>query len=549
MVIAWADHLAILPILLPLAAGAGLLLVEERHRALKAAISLATTVALAGIVTALFHRLEAVPQEVIVYRLAGWPAPFGIVLVVDRLTVLMLMLTSGLALASLIFSLVRWSRAGVHYLSLFQFLLMGLNGAFLTGDLFNLFVFFELLLAASYGLALHGSGIVRVRAGLHYIAINLAASLLFLIGVSLIYSATGTLNMADLAMRIPGLDAGDRMLMEAGSAILGIAFLVKAGMWPLSFWLPTTYAAAAPPVAAMFAIMSKLGIYVILRLWLLLFGDAAGASSDFGGMALLAIGGATVLFGMIGILASQDLGRLTGFAVLISSGTILAVIAIGDADLTGPAIYYMISSTLAIGAMFMLIELIERGRDPGADMLAVTREAYGDDSEEDPLKMEEIGIAIPATITVLGLCFLSCALVLAGMPPLSGFIGKFAILSAAFSVPGQGQDAVPVTAFTWLLLALLMVSGIVTLMAMTRAGIRTLWIPQERTTPMVHLAEIAPIILLLAGCLALTIQADPVLRYMNAAASAAHSPADYVRGVLTDPETGAIRSPDSGGGP
>ena len=549
MVIAWADHLAILPILLPLAAGAGLLLIEERHRALKAAISLATTLALAGIVTALFYRLEAVPQEVIVYRLAGWPAPFGIVLVVDRLTVLMLILTSGLALASLIFSLVRWSRAGVHYLSLFQFLLMGLNGAFLTGDLFNLFVFFELLLAASYGLALHGSGIVRVRAGLHYIAINLAASLLFLIGVSLIYSATGTLNMADLAMRIPTLDAGDRMLMESGSAILGIAFLVKAGMWPLSFWLPTTYAAAAPPVAAMFAIMSKLGIYVILRLWLLLFGDAAGASSDFGGMALLAIGGATVLFGMIGILASQDLGRLTGFAVLISSGTILAVIAIGDADLTGPAIYYMISSTLAIGAMFMLIELIERGRDPGADMLAVTREAYGDDSEEDPLKMEEIGIAIPATITVLGLCFLSCALVLAGMPPLSGFIGKFAILSAAFSVPGQGQDAVPVTAFTWLLLALLMVSGIVTLMAMTRAGIRTLWIPQERTTPMVHLAEIAPIILLLAGCVALTVQADPVLRYMNAAASAAHSPADYVRGVLTDPETGAIRSPDSGGGP
>jgi len=549
MVIAWADHLAILPILLPLAAGAGLLLIEERHRALKAAISLATTLALAGIVTALFYRLEAVPQEVIVYRLAGWPAPFGIVLVVDRLTVLMLMLTSGLALASLIFSLVRWSRAGVHYLSLFQFLLMGLNGAFLTGDLFNLFVFFELLLAASYGLALHGSGIVRVRAGLHYIAINLAASLLFLIGVSLIYSATGTLNMADLAMRIPTLDAGDRMLMESGSAILGIAFLVKAGMWPLSFWLPTTYAAAAPPVAAMFAIMSKLGIYVILRLWLLLFGDAAGASSDFGGMALLAIGGATVLFGMIGILASQDLGRLTGFAVLISSGTILAVIAIGDADLTGPAIYYMISSTLAIGAMFMLIELIERGRDPGADMLAVTREAYGDDSEEDPLKMEEIGIAIPATITVLGLCFLSCALVLAGMPPLSGFIGKFAILSAAFSVPGQGQDAVPVTAFTWLLLALLMVSGIVTLMAMTRAGIRTLWIPQERTTPMVHLAEIAPIILLLAGCVALTVQADPVLRYMNAAASAAHSPADYVRGVLTDPETGAVRSPDSGGGP
>ena len=153
---------------------------------------------------------------------------------------------------------------------------MGLNGAFLTGDLFNLFVFFEVLLAASYGLALHGSGARRVSAGLHYIAVNLAASMLFLIGVSLIFGVTGTLNMAALAELIPTVPERTRALLHAGAAILGVAFLIKAAMWPLGFWLPRTYAAAAPPVAAMFAIMTKVGIYVLLRLSLLLFGDGAG---------------------------------------------------------------------------------------------------------------------------------------------------------------------------------------------------------------------------------------------------------------------------------
>ena len=144
-----------------------------------------------------------------VYLLGNWPPPFAIVLVLDRLSALMLLLTALLALPALIFAMARWDRRGQHFHSLFQFLLMGLNGAFLTGDLFNLFVFFEVLLAASYGLALHGSGPLRVRAGLHYIAINLAASLLFLIGVSLIYGVTGTLNMADLAARVPLVPADE----------------------------------------------------------------------------------------------------------------------------------------------------------------------------------------------------------------------------------------------------------------------------------------------------------------------------------------------------
>ncbi|WP_046863068.1 monovalent cation/H+ antiporter subunit D [Microvirga massiliensis] len=531
------DHLMILPIVLPMVAGAVMLLINERHRIMKGAIDLGSVLALLGVAIALLKASDAAPagmaSEVGVYRLGDWPAPFGIVLVVDRLSALMLVLTSLLALASAVFSLARWHRAGAHFHSLFQFLLMGLNGAFLTGDLFNLFVFFELLLAASYGLVLHGSGVARVRAGLHYIAVNLSASLLFLIGVSLIYGVTGTLNMADLAVRIPEVQPGDRALLEAGAAILGIAFLVKAGMWPLSFWLPTTYSAAAAPVAAIFAIMSKVGVYVILRLWLLFFGADSGVSAEFGGSLLLSIGMATMIFGAIGVLASQDMGRLAGFSVLVSSGTVLAAIATDQVGVIGSALFYLVSSTLAISAFFLLIELVERGRDPGADVLAVTREAYGDD-EEDPLMADEIGIAIPATMAVLGLCFIGCALVLAGLPPLSGFIAKFAVLTELLNPPGhEAGDSLPVTA--WALLVLLILTGLMTLIAMTRAGIRAFWMPLERSVPRVRLIEIAPVIVLLLACMTLTAQAEAAMRYMQAAAGAIHARQDYVHSVLTAP--------------
>lgn len=545
----WVDHLLVLPVVLPLVAGAVMLLIDEQHRILKTAISIGTVVALTGVAIALLGLVDTPSTEagsaaVWVYRLGDWPTPFAIVLVADQLSALMLVLTSVLALASIVFSVARWDRAGAHFRAMFQFLLMGLNGAFLTGDLFNLFVWFELLLAASYGLVLHGSGTRRVRAGLHYIAVNLATSLLFLIGVSLIYGVTGTLNMADLAIRIPQVSAESRGLLETGAAVLGIAFLVKAGMWPLSFWLPTAYSAAAPPVAAMFSIMSKLGLYVVLRLWLLLFGADSGASAHFGGEWLGFAGMATIAFGAIGVLASQDIARLAGFSVLISSGTVMAAIATGQVGVTGPALYYLVSSTLAIGALFMLIELLERGREPGADVLAVTREAYGEDDGDDLMQTDEIGVAIPAAMAILGLCFIGCTLVLAGLPPLSGFIAKFAVLSALFGPPGPGMKA-GVPALAWALLVLLIFSGLTTLVAMTRAGMRTLWTREDRTVPRVRVIEIAPIVILLLATATLTVQAEPVMRYMQSTASALHAPQGYIQGVLTAP-SGRI-APTKGG--
>ncbi len=529
----WLQHLAIVPILLPLAAGALMLLFNERRHQLKAGINLTATLLLAANALVLLAEAAGAPADAAVaevYLLADWEAPFGIVLVVDRLSAMMLVLVAALGLAALVFSLARWHRAGTYFHPLFQFLLMGLNGAFLTGDLFNLFVFFEVLLAASYGLALHGSGSLRVKAGLHYIAINLAASLVFLIGVALIYGVTGTLNMADLAARVPTVVGGDRVLLEVGAAVLGIAFLTKAGMWPLCFWLPTTYAAAAAPVAALFAVLSKVGIYALLRLWLLLFGADAGASAYFGADWLLVGGLLTLGFGAVGMLASQDLARMAGYSVLVSSGTLLAAIGSGVPAATAPALYYMVSSTLAIAAFFLLIELIERGRRAGADILAVTLEAFGA-ADVEP-EEDEAGMVIPATMALLGLSFLLCALLLAGLPPVSGFIAKFALLSALFNSGGLGADG-SIAVVAWVLLAALLLSGLAALIGMTRAGIRAFWVPVGNTVPRVRLIEMAPVAVLLALCVAITVRAGPVMAYMQDTAARLHAPALYVDDVLS----------------
>jgi multicomponent K+:H+ antiporter subunit D len=527
-----ADHLTVIPILLPLTSAAVMLLLDERRRAVKGGIGMATTVALLITSIVLLRLADMMPpgSGVRTYQLGNWPAPFGIVLVLDRLSALMLVLTSVLGIAALLYSLARWHRMGPRFHTIFQLQLMGLNGAFLTGDLFNLFVFFEVLLAASYGLVLHGDGVARVRAGLAYIAINLTGSFLFLIGASLVYGVTGTLNMADFAARIPTLAPGDASLVAAAAAILGTAFLMKAGAWPLNFWLPTTYAAASAPAAAMFAIMSKLGIYVILRLWTLVFGVEAGPLAGFGGDGLLVIGMLTIVFGTVGVLAAQSLPRLAGCSVLVSSGTLIAAIGTGGGAVIGSALFYLVSSTLGIAALFLLIELVERMRDPGADVLAVTMEAYGE-GDDDP---EEVGIAIPATVALLGGSFIACALLLAGLPPLAGFIGKFGMMAAMLKTDGAA-----VRASAWMLIGLLTVSGLAILIAMTRTGISSFWARLDDSVPRVRVIEMAPVLCLLLLCLGLTVGGGPAMRYMEATTKALQTPQDYVTGVLNAPRVGS----------
>jgi multicomponent K+:H+ antiporter subunit D len=485
-----------------------------------------------------------VPAAIGVYLPSNWEVPFGIVLAVDRLSALMLVLNGIVGLCSALFSITRWDRAGVHFHPLLQIQFMGLNGTFLTGDLFNLFVFFEVLLAASYGLLLHGSGRARVQSGLHYIAINLLAASLFLVGVSILYGVTGTLNMADLAQKIPQVAEADRGLLHAGAAILAIAFLTKAAMWPLNFWLVPAYMAASAPVAALFAIMTKVGVYTVLRLWTLFFSAQAGGSALFGADILIYGGLVTLAFGALGMLASQQLSRLASFSTIVSAGTLLSVVGFDQPTLTAGALFYLLSSTLAISALFLLVELIERSRQAPAVLLA--DEADGLPFPPEPLQpaldvnlddeqQALIGKAIPAAASFLGLSFIFCALLIAGLPPLSGFLAKFSMLSALLNPFGLrgASAATSLTVAGWTLLVLIIGSGLLSMIALSRAGIRYFWAPQDRPVPRLRLLECLPIVVLLGACIMLTVRADPVMRYAHAAADTLHHPAQYIEAVMS----------------
>ena len=548
-----SPHLIIAPVLLPVLTAALMLALGEQRRETLAGLNvgsclvgLALSILLAwsvhhGAAPASPGQTPGSIGTLGIYLPANWPTPFGIVLVLDRLSSAMLLLTSVMATAALIFAVARWDRIGVHFHPLFQIQLMGLNGAFLTGDLFNLFVFFEVLLAASYGLLLHGPGRQRVGAGLHYIAINLVASSFFLVGAAMLYGVTGTLNMADLAVRIPEVAAQDQAMLHAGVAILGMAFLTKAAVWPMGFWLVPAYSAAGAPVAALFSIMTKVGIYAILRLWSLGFSGEEG-TLRWGADWLVAGGLATVAFGLLGLLQARQLGRVTGFGVMVTSDTLLAAIGFNQPTVTGGALYYLLSSTMAAGAMFLLIELIDRSR------LLESEFPNPDDADPVPFFLDEIepprdtnldeqqealtGRVIPASTAFLGFSFLACTLLLTGTPPLSGFIGKFMMLSGLLSTEEAGSALQePVSTAAWVMLALVIAAGFAALVALSRTGIRMFWTPRDRPAAQLKVLECLPIGLLLTLCLLISFRAEPLARYLQAAASELKDPHGYVQAV------------------
>ena len=550
----WMNQLIIAPVLLPLLTAGLMLWLGEKHRTLKGRINLLSSMLGLGISIALFMWVQKSGStgSIGVYLPGNWEVPFGIVLVVDHLSAMMLVLTGIIGVCALMFALARWDRAGASFHALFQIQLMGLYGAFLTADLFNLFVFFEVLLAASYGLMLHGSGRARVSAGLHYISINLLASSLFLIGAALIYGVTGTLNLADLAIKIPQVPEADLGLLHAGAAILATAFLTKAGMWPLNFWLVPAYSAASAPVAAMFAIMTKVGIYTLLRLWTLLFSGSAGASAYFGGDWLIYGGMATIVTAAVAIVAAQRLERLASLSILVSAGILLSAIGFAQPSLTAGALFYLVSSTLALSALFLLGELIERSRsaneiplEEDADQLPRTMESLHPPTGVNLDEQQKIvvGQVIPITMAFLGLSLVACALLIIGMPPLSGFIGKLALLSALINPLGLdvAQDE-PVSLQAGLLVALLILSGLASLIAFARLGVQRFWTPHERPSPVLRRYEYVPIVILLGLCITLTVMAEPLLRYTRDTAAALHEPKQYVQSVLaTRPLPGPTR--------
>jgi multicomponent K+:H+ antiporter subunit D len=356
-------------------------------------------------------------------------------------------------------------------------------------------------------------GTPRIGAGLHYVAVNIVASMLFLIGVALIYAVCGTLNMAHLARQFTTLAPEARTLFDTGAAILGIAFLVKAGAWPLNLWLPGTYGVALAPIAAE---------------------DEAAASML--GVAMFYFGLATLVTGTIGMLAAHHLARLVSYSVTVSTGILLAALGLGIEAMTAPVLFYLIVSVLTTGTFFMLTGMTDRTRNPRAAAVAEPQApsapfytAFGV-REPDPYGTDDdIGVAIPRAIAFLGLVFVSCVLLLTGLPPMPGFVAKFALLSTAIEFGPRVGLAIP----AWALASAVLASGFAGVIALTRVGIRLFWTVTARTTPRLRILEAAPVAALIVLCVLLGIGASPVMSYLESAALSLHEPQSYISEVLS----------------
>lgn len=397
---------------------------------------------LLGLIMAIGYLINSSQGQINVYTLSEWAAPFGIVLVLDQLSALMLVLTYTLALPIVWYASKEWDIRGRYFHAMVHFLLMGLSGAYLTGDLFNLFVFFEILLMASYVLLLHGQGKARFQLGVHYVAINLLASAMFLIGLGMIYGSVGSLNMADVARLMPTLAGDEHKLAVAGGLMLFVVFGIKAAMLPVGLWLPKTYAVATTPVAALFTIMTKVGIYAIIRVNGTVFDDEY--SHQILMNCLLIIGVITSLYGAFGAIGTERLRRFVGFMILSSVGTILIAIAMNSTQAWAGALYYMVHSTL-IGAAFYIL----------CGWITSQRGEFKDHFKIAPQMKQN---------TLVSIVYFIIALIMAGLPPFSGFFGKVFILQAS----GQSEHQMLII-FTVLLVSLL------SILAFTRVGFILFW--------------------------------------------------------------------------
>lgn len=439
------QHLPILPILIPLLGGLLMLLPpfagvkKYQHRRVAALV-----LSLMQMLCAVVLMQQVLQNGAMMYAVGDWQPPFGIILYVDQLAAMLVALTSFLGLGVTIYSIGGSDRDGKYFHPLVQFQLLGIIGAFVTNDLFNLFVFFEVLLIASYTLLIHGGGKQKTAANVHYVILNLIGSSLFLFALGTLYGVTGTLNIADMALRIPELSDSQAQITKAGASLMLIVFALKAAMLPLHFWLPQTYAAASAPVAALFAIMTKVGVYCIFRVYTVVFGEQAGELANMAQPWIWPLAILTVVIGTIGALAGPNLRSLAGNLVIVSVGTLLIAFALGTPEASAAGFLYLIHSTLVTAALFLLADMIGQQRGRALDYFVIAR------------KLQQQSL--------FGILFIIVAMAVAGLPPFSGFLGKLVIL----------QSAIDSEQRTWVWLVILM-SSLMTIIALSRAGTTLFW--------------------------------------------------------------------------
>ena len=500
-----ANHLLVAPVVLPAVIAPVAMMLMRRHRPLALAVSLGGGGAMLVASLALF--MMAHDDAIRSYALGAWPAPFGIVLMLDRLAATMLMLAAVLGIVVLAHAVVTGAdQRGWHFHPLFHFQLMGLNGAFLTGDLFNLFVFFEVLLIASYGLMLHGQGALRLKAGVAYVVVNIVGSALFLIALGLLYGLTGTLNMADLAVKVAALGAGDQGLLRVAGLLLLTVFALKAAVVPIHLWLPRTYAATMPVVAALFAIMTKVGVYAMIRTVPLIFGAQAGVAAWVPGPYLIPAAMLGAILGFVGALVARGMREQAAFAVLGSTGTLLMAVSFWREATLAAALYYLVQATLAGAALFLVADVTMRRRGQYADAIVPSPRFAGQDGA--------------------GLLYLIAAIAAVGLPPLAGFVGKLLILDASFALPGW--QAVWTT---------ILVTTLVGVIGFSRGGSTLFWKEAPPATAAIAGASrsraefVAPVVLL-ALLTGLTVTAGWVTAQTRATAAQIMAPERYLTAIL-----------------
>ncbi len=503
--------LAAFPVLVPFF-GAGVALIFGRQPKLQRSIAVGALAITLVVAIALFIAVDDGP---IVADVAGWAAPIGIALVVDRLSALMLVISVAVTLAVLVYSTGQkvdkpGERTPVSvFHPTFLILSAGVSNAFLAGDLFNLYVAFEILLFASFVLIMLGGTRDRMRAGTIYVVVALVSSVIFLIALGLIYGATGTVNMAQLALRLPEIDPGAANTLHV---MLLIAFGIKAAVFPLSFWLPDSYPTAPAPVTAVFAgLLTKVGVYAIIRTEVLLF------PSDGPNVVLLIVAAMTMVIGILGAVAQDDLKRLLSFTLVSHMGFMIWGIGLSSQLGLGAAIFYVAHHITTQTALFLVSGVIQR--------------------ISGTTSLTKLGSLLRISPLVAAL-YLVPALNLAGVPPMTGFLGKAGLIQAS---------AAEGTPLAWTLVAAGLVTSLLTLYAMTRTWNMAFWQeaeepPEPGRLPAAIVGSTGALVML---SLALAIGAGPLMDYTERAARDLRAREPYITAVLPNGERPAQVYSDS----
>lgn len=486
------DHLAILPIITPMLFGIVLLFAHLSENINKQRV-IALCGQSIGLLISIVLLSTVIMQGPLVYQLGNWQQPYGIALYVDQVSALLVFLTNLVAFCAHLYSCAGEDKKGGFFHPLMMFQVTGICGAFLTADIFNLFVFFEILLIASYSLMIHGGGKSRVVANSHYLFLNLLGSSIFLIALGIIYAAFGTLSYADLFLKAQNVEGTQLLLAQAGVFLLFVVFALKSAMLPLHLWLAKTYSATSAPVAALFAILTKVGLYCLWRIHSVVFSGGAEPLSAPIMQWLTPLALLTIVVAAVGIMGSKTLRQLTSYLIIASVGSLLLIIAQHNAQASAAGLYYLIHSTLAGCAMFLFAGIVVRLRPKAEDRFVSAR-------------------TLPSS-GLLSFIFLAIAIAMIGLPPLSGFIGKALLLKATFTSSWMVSS--------W---AVILISSFVTLITTSRATSYLFWKVSGDVdeTDKVHKLELAPICLIVFLLFCLVVFANDIEGFTQTAAQQLH---------------------------